>query len=121
MRPKSDRPIQRSRTRVRIRLAFGPAFLLLAMCFVGGHVAAQLPTAASSTGLPSYAAAKSDQIETSIPAPPPAFAENGRAIIEIAKRFSADPSKPETELPKSVEPQLRLEQTQIGNGAELLT
>ncbi len=117
MRAKSDRNV-RSPTRSTVKLAFGPAFLLLAMCLGSGQVAGQSTSSASSTVFPSYPVTQRD--EPSIPEPP-AFAENGRKINEIARRFSADPTTSETELPKSVEPQLRLEQTQIGNGAELLT
>src|SRR6266581_388331 len=117
MRAKSDRNV-RSPTRSTVKLAFGPAFLLLAMCLGSGQVAGQSTSSASSTVFPSYPVTQRD--EPSIPEPP-AFAENGRKINEIARRFSADPTTSETELPKSVEPQLRLEQTQLAKGTDLLT
>ena len=116
MRAKSDRNV-RSPTRSTVKLAFGPAFLLLAMCLGSGQVAGQSTSSASSAVFPSYPVTERDE-----PSPePPAFAENGCTIIGIARSFSANPSTSKTELPKSVEPQLRLEQTQLANGTELLT
>jgi hypothetical protein len=97
-----------------------------ALCLVSGlvvlfgcaNVFAQSPVQPVNRAVVSNASASRNS-QFSAPTLPP-LAENGRAIAELANSVK-ESTAPESESPRSPEPQLRLETTPVANGAELLS